>query len=148
MGRSDLSAQYRTCPPARPAAVRSWFSRCQVRSARQAEARVNRRPPEGVNLHNAGSSRRKTSRAASLNRGRPTDEEPAMYMAPSLTRAAGIAGAPLALAILAGASLAESETSSRQGTLRICADPNNMPFSSENEGGFENKLAKLIGAAL
>jgi quinoprotein dehydrogenase-associated probable ABC transporter substrate-binding protein len=60
----------------------------------------------------------------------------------------GVAGAPLALAILISASLADSETSGRPGTLRVCADPNNMPFSSENEGGFENKLANLVGAAL
>jgi mxaJ protein len=71
-----------------------------------------------------------------------------MRIAPSLRRAVGLAGAPLALAILIGASWADSETSSRQETLRICADPNNMPFSNENEGGFENKLAKLVGTAL
>lgn len=55
---------------------------------------------------------------------------------------------PLALAMLVSASWADGETSNRQETLRVCADPNNMPFSNENEGGFENKLAKLVGAAL
>jgi mxaJ protein len=71
-----------------------------------------------------------------------------MYIPSSPRRAIGIAGVPLALAILIGSSWADSETSSRQETLRICADPNNMPFSNENEGGFENKLAKLVGTAL
>jgi quinoprotein dehydrogenase-associated probable ABC transporter substrate-binding protein len=29
--------------------------------------------------------------------------------------------------------------------LRVCADPNNLPYSNEQQQGFENKLAKLIG---
>jgi mxaJ protein len=29
--------------------------------------------------------------------------------------------------------------------LRVCADPNNMPFSNEARDGFENKIAVLIG---
>ena len=28
--------------------------------------------------------------------------------------------------------------------LRVCADPNNLPFSDERGGGFENRIAKLI----
>ena len=59
-----------------------------------------------------------------------------------------IAGASLALAILVGTSLADSETGGRPDILRICADPNNMPFSSGNEDGFENRLAQRVGAAL
>ena len=27
--------------------------------------------------------------------------------------------------------------------LRVCADPNNMPFSHKDETGLENKLAKI-----
>ena len=34
-----------------------------------------------------------------------------------------------------------SETS-----LRVCADPNNLPFSNKNGEGFENKIAELIAA--
>lgn len=71
-----------------------------------------------------------------------------MYIALSLRRAIGIASAPFALAILIDAAVADSETNRRQGILRICADPNNMPFSNESEDGFENKLAKLVGTAL
>jgi quinoprotein dehydrogenase-associated probable ABC transporter substrate-binding protein len=33
-------------------------------------------------------------------------------------------------------------------TLRVCADPNNLPFSNEKREGFENKLADLIAADL
>src|SRR5437763_13444093 len=29
---------------------------------------------------------------------------------------------------------------------RVCADPNNLPFSNEAGEGFENKLAELIAA--
>jgi mxaJ protein len=32
--------------------------------------------------------------------------------------------------------------------LRVCADPNNMPFSNEAQAGFENKIAALIGDEL
>src|SRR5262249_46790082 len=32
--------------------------------------------------------------------------------------------------------------------LRVCADPNNMPFSTERGEGFENKLAKLLADKL
>ena len=32
--------------------------------------------------------------------------------------------------------------------LRVCADPNNMPFSNEQAQGFENKLAELIAGKL
>src|SRR5262249_37191001 len=31
---------------------------------------------------------------------------------------------------------------------RVCADPRNMPFSTEKEEGFENKLAALFAAKL
>jgi len=32
--------------------------------------------------------------------------------------------------------------------LRVCADPNNLPFSNEKGEGFENKLAELLAAKL
>jgi len=32
--------------------------------------------------------------------------------------------------------------------LRICADPNNLPFSNEAREGFENKVAELVGQKL
>lgn len=31
-------------------------------------------------------------------------------------------------------------------TLRVCADPSNMPFSDESGEGFENKLAEMVAA--
>jgi mxaJ protein len=32
--------------------------------------------------------------------------------------------------------------------LRVCADPNNMPFSSRDEKGFENRIAALVASDL
>jgi mxaJ protein len=34
------------------------------------------------------------------------------------------------------------------GVLRVCADPNNLPFSNEREEGFENRLAELVADGL
>jgi mxaJ protein len=35
-----------------------------------------------------------------------------------------------------------------RGVLRVCADPNNLPFSNERGEGFENKIAELLAADL
>jgi quinoprotein dehydrogenase-associated probable ABC transporter substrate-binding protein len=32
--------------------------------------------------------------------------------------------------------------------LRVCADPNNLPFSNESEEGFENRIAKIVADEL
>src|SRR5207248_2315552 len=32
--------------------------------------------------------------------------------------------------------------------LRVCADPNNLPFSNSNREGFENRLADLVASEL
>ena len=32
--------------------------------------------------------------------------------------------------------------------LRVCADPNNLPFSNEAEEGFENRLAEIVAREL
>jgi mxaJ protein len=32
------------------------------------------------------------------------------------------------------------------GVLRVCADPNNLPFSNDREEGFENRLATMLAA--
>ena len=36
----------------------------------------------------------------------------------------------------------------RSSTLRVCADPNNLPFSNEKGEGFENRLAELLARDL
>ena len=35
-----------------------------------------------------------------------------------------------------------------EAALRVCADPNNMPFSNSNGEGFENKIAELIASEM
>jgi mxaJ protein len=44
--------------------------------------------------------------------------------------------------------VAQSPVSRPAGVLRVCADPNNLPFSNDRREGFENKLADLLGAEL
>jgi mxaJ protein len=46
-----------------------------------------------------------------------------------------------ALAVLLSAGVASAPRE-----LRVCADPNNLPFSNQKLEGFENKLAELIAA--
>lgn len=49
----------------------------------------------------------------------------------------------------AGAGVAtETDPETEQRELRVCADPNNLPFSNEREEGFENELADLIASEL
>jgi mxaJ protein len=50
----------------------------------------------------------------------------------------------LAFLVLAGAA----QASAQPAALRVCSDPNNLPFSNERGEGFENKLAQLIAADL
>jgi mxaJ protein len=50
----------------------------------------------------------------------------------------------LAIIILSGVSFARAQTAE----LRVCADPNNLPFSNQREQGFENRLARLIARDL
>jgi mxaJ protein len=40
--------------------------------------------------------------------------------------------------------LALATGAARAADLRVCADPNNLPFSNNNGRGFENKIAQLI----
>lgn len=47
----------------------------------------------------------------------------------------------IALAIFAGLPAVADEASNE---LRVCADPNNLPFSDDRNGGFENAIAQLF----
>src|SRR6516225_11583243 len=71
---------------------------------------------------------------------------------PALASAACFA--VIVLAVPAG-SLAQGRGAAEEGlelvdpnVLRVCADPNNLPFSNEKGEGFENKLAELFAAKL
>lgn len=58
------------------------------------------------------------------------------------TRSWRLATAVGALALSLVAAVADARE------LRICADPNNMPFSNAAREGFENKIAELVGREL
>lgn len=47
-----------------------------------------------------------------------------------------------------GAASADGAEPGGSSFLRVCADPDNMPFSNEKSEGFENKLAELIALRL
>jgi len=55
---------------------------------------------------------------------------------------AAIAVAPLILALGAGCGGSAEATLTRE--LRVCADPNNLPFSNRKLEGFENRIAELV----
>jgi quinoprotein dehydrogenase-associated probable ABC transporter substrate-binding protein len=53
----------------------------------------------------------------------------------------------VALSLTVGAAVAEAAEAT-PGQLRVCADPNNLPFSNSAGQGFENKLAEMIAKSL
>ena len=60
----------------------------------------------------------------------------------------------IAPALLGGVLLASGSASAQTGELvdrselKVCADPNNLPYSDEKKEGFENKIAELMGGEL
>ena len=54
-----------------------------------------------------------------------------------------VAVAAMSLLSFTAAGGASKDTASAR-TLRVCADPNNLPFSNKNREGFENKIAELV----
>jgi mxaJ protein len=57
---------------------------------------------------------------------------------------AAVAAAALA-ALVSGVTRAQE---ANKDDFRVCADPNNLPFSSRTSAGFENKIAELIAGDL
>ncbi len=55
-----------------------------------------------------------------------------------------------ARAVIAGARSAPATTAqaAAASALRVCADPNNLPFSNAHEQGFENVLARMVARDL
>jgi mxaJ protein len=56
-----------------------------------------------------------------------------------------------AAAVLAGAATlvaAAPRTGAADSALRVCADPNNLPYSNERLEGFENRIAAIVAGAL
>jgi quinoprotein dehydrogenase-associated probable ABC transporter substrate-binding protein len=66
-------------------------------------------------------------------------------------RSAAVGAAAAALiGFSAAVSPAAAQTAEAidRSALRVCADPNNLPFSNEKGEGFENKIAELLAAEL
>src|ERR1700751_4008651 len=55
---------------------------------------------------------------------------------------------PRLLLIAAEPAAAQTGDVVDRNQLKVCADPNNLPFSNERKEGFENKIADQIGAEL
>ncbi|MDX5410259.1 MAG: quinoprotein dehydrogenase-associated putative ABC transporter substrate-binding protein [Thauera sp.] len=65
-------------------------------------------------------------------------------------RAVALVGACAAAALLApapAAGAAEGKANGRD-SLRVCQDPNNLPFANDRQEGFENRIAELLGKHL
>ena len=58
---------------------------------------------------------------------------------------AAIAAAPL---VQPPAAMAASAEAVDHTAFRVCADPNNLPFSNDKGGGYENKIAELLAKDL
>lgn len=70
-------------------------------------------------------------------------------MTPQITRFFLLLGAfALSLIFPGCASIAPKKTEPADAALNFACDPNNFPFSSQEEAGFENKIATLIANAL
>lgn len=59
-----------------------------------------------------------------------------------------VLAAAAALASFAVAAHAQEGAGAERKVLRVCADPNNLPFSHRNQEGFENKIAELFARDL
>jgi mxaJ protein len=57
-------------------------------------------------------------------------------------------GAWASLLVLVQGTPAHAALASPQRELRVCADPNNLPFSNDRGEGFENRLAELVARRL
>jgi mxaJ protein len=54
----------------------------------------------------------------------------------------------LSLAVLAALACGPARAATTMRELRVCADPNNLPFSNEQQQGFENRIAELVARDL
>jgi quinoprotein dehydrogenase-associated probable ABC transporter substrate-binding protein len=59
-------------------------------------------------------------------------------------KASGLAAAGLLALVTAAAPVAAQDTPPARKALRVCQDPNNLPFSNTKGEGIENKIAELF----
>lgn len=63
-------------------------------------------------------------------------------------RAAAVSAAAIAVSVGGFAQAANSAPTADSHVLRVCADPNYMPYSNKAGEGFENKVAELVAKAM
>jgi mxaJ protein len=61
-----------------------------------------------------------------------------------ITSTRWLIGAALAVLALCTPVPAAAQGTTPARVLRVCADPNNLPFSNERQEGFENRIAELV----
>ena len=66
----------------------------------------------------------------------------------AFSRACARALATVLCAAVAAAALAEEEPFHKPRALKVCDDPNNLPFSNDKGEGFENRLAVILARDL
>src|SRR2546429_574945 len=104
---------------------------------------------------------RATWRPANPRRGRTERSTTVMALTPTLSHYAGegekrsgkrLEGIPVLFAVAIFLLLAVpgwcDELPSNRKDFRVCADPNNLPFSNQQQQGFENKIAELVAREL
>ena len=69
-------------------------------------------------------------------------------MMPQLIVVKHFATAALVAAVLSGAFISAANADEVDKVLRVCQDPNNLPFSNTKGEGIENKLAELLAKKL
>jgi mxaJ protein len=57
-----------------------------------------------------------------------------------------IAPASVLLVVMTATGCGQRGTTQSTRVLRVCADPNNLPFSNQQHAGFENKIAQLLAS--
>jgi quinoprotein dehydrogenase-associated probable ABC transporter substrate-binding protein len=70
-----------------------------------------------------------------------------MHAGPRVSSAAAAALAAALLLAPAGPAAAQDKPAPRSA-LKVCQDPNNLPFSNTNGEGLENRIAEVMGKAL
>jgi mxaJ protein len=84
----------------------------------------------------------------SLGRGATTVDSDRWRARPTPGRAARLGALAVALAASAGACADREAAAAPARELRVCADPNNLPFSNQRGQGFENRLAGMVARDL
>src|SRR5829696_7506833 len=54
----------------------------------------------------------------------------------------------VSICLLCAMSVAAAPQESAGSVLRVCSDPNNLPFSNDRLQGFENKIAELVAGKM